>query len=356
MGKQMWRLLAGTLDFLVVPGFGAPGYRARRRSWSDPALSVDLSGRAFVVTGANAGLGRAMCSALLQRGGAVHMVCRDRGRGEEARAALARETGNDNLHLHLADMAELGSVRALAEELGSLLPGGLHGLIHNAGVLLHAREETSEGHERTFATHVAGPFLLTRALAPALERARPSRVVFVSSGGMYTAKLDPAALEHGPSPYDGMRAYAQAKRAQVVLARHLSKRLAPLGVVVAAMHPGWAKTGGVKRALPRFHRLLRPLLRDPAQGADTAVWLVAAEEAADAGGRFYFDRRARREHIPLSRTRTTPAVEEALVALCERVVEDELTSFQFLGAVSDSRFLGKASDKPTKNSNETVIP
>ena len=90
-------------------------------------------------------------------------------------------------------------------------------------------------------------------------------------------------------------------------------------LVISAMHPGWADTRGVREALPRFHRLTRWFLRDAAQGADTAVWLAAAEAAADAGGKLFLDRAPRAEHVPLAMTQTPEDDVDALWALCERL-------------------------------------
>jgi hypothetical protein len=67
------------------------------------------------------------------------------------------------------------------------------------------------------------------------------------------------------------------------------------------MHPGWARTEGVKTSLPLFNRVMRPLLRTPEQGADTIVWLAAAEEPGLSNGRFWFDR----EVVPTHLTRST---------------------------------------------------
>jgi hypothetical protein len=157
-----------------------------------------------------------------------------------------------------------------------------------------------------------GPHLLTRLLRPALERAPAARVVWVSSGGMYTRRLrlDDVGWARR-SPYDGVAAYAETKRAQVVLAELWAERLRRTNVAVNAMHPGWADTGGVATSLPRFHRLTRPLLRTPAEGADTIVWLAAAERAHDARGRFFFDREPRATHW-LPGTRESEADRRAL--------------------------------------------
>ena len=76
------------------------------------------------------------------------------------------------------------------------------------------------------------------------------------------------------------------------------------------MHPGWVRTGGLDEALPRFARLARPLLRDPQQGADTAVWLLAAPEAPSGPSGFWHDRQPRPLHR-LPRTRETESERRA---------------------------------------------
>ena len=156
----------------------------------------------------------------------------------------------------------------------------VHVLVHNAGVLPRERRETEEGVELTFATNVLGPHLLTRLLRERLIASAPARVLFVSSGGMYTRRLDVDDLQSRRGTYDGRVAYARTKRAEVVLAERWAAELAGTGVVVHAMHPGWADTPGIKTSLPGFQRIMRPLLRTPEQGADTIVWLAAAEEPA----------------------------------------------------------------------------
>ena len=99
-------------------------------------------------------------------------------------------------------------------------------------------------------------------------------MVFVSSGGMYSSPLvvDDLEYRHG---YNGVRAYARTKKMQVVLADSWARRLAGSDVRVESMHPGWVDTPGVAEYLPRFRVITKPLLRDVADGADTAVWLVA---------------------------------------------------------------------------------
>jgi dehydrogenase/reductase SDR family protein 12 len=278
-------LLDTVLDATVLHSFDASGFLRHARSFRPADLAVDLHGANVVVTGANAGIGWALCEAVAARGATVWMVCRDPARGAAARdrlAALARVPPR----LCIADMGEMAQVRALADSL----PERIHALVHNAGSLDPTLRRTREGHEVTFATHVLGPHLLTRRVG-----SRCARIVFMSSGGMYSVGLDLAALVEPREPFDGVRAYALAKRAQVAMLARWAERLPE--AAVHAMHPGWAATPGVARALPRFDRWMSGRLRTAAQGADTAVWLCVAEAPGRSTGGFWFDRQQVATHL-----------------------------------------------------------
>lgn len=294
-------------------GYTRLGYRVRNWLWSDADLDVDLSGRRFLITGANSGLGFATTMALAERGAAIEMVCRSEERGREAVARVKASVSGADLSLRRCDVSDLASVARLCDALGDT---ELDGLINNAGVLLDRCETSPQGHELAFATNVLGGFLLTRRLQGAL-RARGGRVIHVSSGGMYSQRLDLAMLQRKGSdqPYDGVAQYAQTKRAQVVLNEYWAERLAP-EVQSHAMHPGWAATPGVARSLPRFDRVVGRLLRTSEQGADTIVWLAIRPADTLETGRFWFDRRPRRTHL-LPGTRATPADRDGLWTLCE---------------------------------------
>jgi NAD(P)-dependent dehydrogenase (short-subunit alcohol dehydrogenase family) len=206
----------------------------------------------------------------------------------------------------------MASVRELAARLRAGDP--LHAVVHNAGVMLHERTETDEGNEATLATHVLGPHLLSRLLSPT-----PARTIWVSSGGMYAQKLDLSDPQF-TQDYNGTTAYAKTKRMQVVLAQEWAQRLRGEGVV-HAMHPGWVATPGLTDGLATFARLTKPILRPPAQGADTIVWLAAADEPAASTGRFWQDRRPRPTHY-LSKTRESTEDRARLWDLCERLTAD----------------------------------
>lgn len=318
--SQLWRGISKLYDALVVPSFGAPGYEANARLWTEPACPEDLSGRHIVVTGANSGIGLAATLQLARHGATVHMVCRDEARGRQAAEDVARQGATPVLHV--ADMSDFDSV---AQWCNGFLAGSypLDAVVHNAGALVHDRRLTSQNLELTFACHVAGPFLANRLLLPRLSEPDPGgrrkRVVFVSSGGMYTQKLRVAQLARGADAFDGVIAYAQAKRAQVLLAHRYAEAFADLPIAFSSMHPGWVETPGVAASLPTFDRVTHAILRTPAQGADTVVWLAASDAADGARGEFYFDRAPRREHLPLQRTRSSAADVDALWELLERL-------------------------------------
>jgi NAD(P)-dependent dehydrogenase (short-subunit alcohol dehydrogenase family) len=312
-------LASRVLDPTIVLSFDRTGFRRHAVGFDPTDLERDLGGRRAVVTGANSGIGFETALALAERGAEVVLACRNEERGLAARDAIRGRTGNPRVSLERVDLSRLADVRAFAARIGD---GRVDVLVHNAGLLPDERHETEDGLELTFATHVAGPHCLTRALLPALARSDDARVVWVSSGGMYTRRLDLRDPQWRERRYDGVLAYAETKRMQVVLAERWAEEIARGGEArpcVVSMHPGWADTPAVAQSLPLFHRLSEAILRTPEEGADTVVWLaVAPRERIEAGG-FYFDRKRRSAHL-LPWTHESAEDREALWALVESLV------------------------------------
>jgi dehydrogenase/reductase SDR family protein 12 len=323
------RMTDAVAEATVAPSFSRVGIALRRRleEWGDPP---PMKGSTVLVTGATSGIGLATATALASLGAEVHLVGRDPERGAKALAAV--ETAGPGQHqLHLVDLSDPDAVRSLGERLGDTMQH-LDALVHNAGALTRAYQTTASGVERTLATHVLGPYVLTASLAPLLfsspqtedVNAARGTIVTMSSGGMYAQPFDLAALESGPDGYDGVVAYARAKRAQLLLAAGWAGRFAPAGVASYAMHPGWVDTPGLAEGLPRFQSFVRPLLRTPADGADTAVWLAAGGPVAEAraGGRaalmsgFFHDRRLRSDHRFPVRHPSRPGDPARLLSWC----------------------------------------
>src|SRR5687768_2967781 len=102
-------------DWTVVPGYSRLGYALRSRSWADDQPAGGLDGWSVLVTGAGSGIGAAACERLARGGATVHMLVRDRERGERARAEIASRVDTGELVLELCDVSSLASVREFAE-------------------------------------------------------------------------------------------------------------------------------------------------------------------------------------------------------------------------------------------------
>ena len=316
------------LETSVVGSFTriGPALRSRLFRWEPPAAHR-IDGTISVVTGATSGLGLVTATELARLGSRVVLLVRDTERGRAAAGQIAATTGSNDVTVVETDMGDLDSVRRAADAL-RLLPR-IDALVHNAGALSRTRQVSPQGIEQTVAAQLIGPFLLTHLVAAQLRNA-PSRVIFVTSGGMYTEPLRVDSLEMRSDAYDGVTAYARVKRAQVSLVERWAPNLRPLAVTIAAMHPGWADTPGVRTSLPTFGRVVGPLLRTPSEGADTIVWLASAPGAGTPSGSLWLDRRQRSPHR-LSRTRRSDTAAERArlwTFCCERsgITSDELAA------------------------------
>ena len=304
-GQRVDILLANLIDELleitVIGSFSHIGYDVRSRVFEWTAPTADsLAGRTILLTGATSGLGREAANQLAGLGARVVLLGRDEAKLAAVRDDLVRTHGADRFPAVVADMSSLESVHGAVERVVSTEPR-LDVLIDNAGAMFPTRQTSPDGIEATLATMVVGPFVLIAGLQPLLRSTPAARVVSVTSGGQYAQRLDLDDLQSLTPPFDGTRAYARAKRAQVCLMREWSRRIPRGEIAFNAMHPGWADTPGVASALPGFHRVMGPLLRTPAQGADTMIWLAADPRAIGMAGRLVLDRRAR----PFDRIRST---------------------------------------------------
>lgn len=305
--------LDSVLEFTVVASFSRIGFEVRRRLDHWPTDYSRLDGEVAVVTGASSGLGREVATSLAQLGAHVIMIVRDGARGSQVRDDIIARTDNSAVEVLVADLGDLDSVRAVAAQLRQV--GAIHVLVHNAGSLQRTREVGAQGIELTAAVHLIAPYLLTQLITAQLE-AGHARVIWVTSGGMYSQPLEVDALEMCVEDYDGVKAYARVKRAQVSLVDRWAPDMAAKGVTMVAMHPGWADTPGVRRSLPAFRRLMGPLLRSSAQGADTIVWLATDREPLTPGG-LWLDRRSRPIHrLAKTRRSDTPQERERLWRYC----------------------------------------
>ncbi|MEO1087481.1 MAG: SDR family NAD(P)-dependent oxidoreductase, partial [Acidobacteriota bacterium] len=260
----MWNrrgLVDRVLDASIYFSFDRSGFKRHSERFNPADLDRSVEGRRMLVTGANSGLGRAAALRLAHLGAEVWLLCRNEERGRRALEDLKLSSGNSSLRLELVDVSDLSSVEDFCARQRGV---EIDALIHNAGILPSERRLTADGLESTWATNVTGPFLLTWRLASNLRlaaRARgEARVINVTSGGMYTQKMDLDDVNWQRRDFDGVEAYAQTKRAEVILTELWADRFAGKGVQVHSMHPGWADTPAVRESLPRFYRFTKDRL------------------------------------------------------------------------------------------------
>ena len=286
------KLVDIALEATIAPSFTkiGPAVRGRLFDW-EPIRHVP--GRRVVITGANSGIGFAGARLLAIAGASVTVVARNVERGTKAVEELNQIAGAD-VTLEIADLSSLESVEDFANRL---LDAGepIDTLVHNAGALHNPCQESVDGNELTLATHVIGPFKLTEMLRPLLRIGDDPRVVTMASGGLYGQGVSMSDLQT-TREYSGTKAYARAKRAQLLLSSKWDEILIPEGIESYVMHPGWVDTAGVADALPGFGKLVGPLLRSPEEGADTLAWLSTQPTAELGSSGFWLDRARRPEH------------------------------------------------------------
>jgi retinol dehydrogenase 12 len=257
-----------------------------------PPESGDLSGRTFLVTGANTGIGRATVAGLASRGGRVYLACRSADKGRAAAADIAKATGNSGVEFLPLDLGDLASVRACAEQfLARDEP--LHVLINNGGVA-GQRGLTANGFELAFGVNHLGHFALTMALLDRLAASAPARVVTVSSDSHYQATgIDFEAVRRPTASVTGMREYAVSKLGNVLFSQELARRLDGRGVTTYALHPGVVASDIWRRVPWPVRPLIKLRMITPEQGAATSLYCATSAEVANATGRFYDKSRER---------------------------------------------------------------
>jgi NAD(P)-dependent dehydrogenase (short-subunit alcohol dehydrogenase family) len=245
----------------------------------------------ILITGATDGLGRGVAERLAADGATVHLHGRDAKRLAAAAAAIRGSTGNERLITHLADLASLEEVRALAADV-ERSTDRLHVLVNNAGIGSGkpdktTRQESRDGYELRFAVNYLAGFLLTMQLLPLLRRSAPARIVNVASLGQAPLDFDDVMLEEN---YSGGRAYSQSKLAQITFGFELGERLLGEDITVNSLHP--ATYMPTKIVLEEAGHSIDSL----EEGVEATVRLASSPDLELTTGRFFDRQREARPH------------------------------------------------------------
>ena len=251
---------------------------------------ADQSGRTFVVTGGNSGLGFETARELAAHGARVLLTARSAAKGEAAVARLTARQPAAAVEFRLLDLADLDSVRAFAAAIvgdGT----GVDVLINNAGVMYPPRVLTAQGFETQFATNHLGHFALTGLLFDTIRRSRDPRVVTVTSSEHKGGSIHFDDLT-GEKSYTPRSFYQQSKFANVLFGLELDRRVRAAGIDVRSIlaHPGYSATSlqstGPTGLMKQLMKITNPLVAQSAQmGALPELYAAVAPEAES--GRFY---------------------------------------------------------------------
>jgi len=258
---------------------------------SDPG---PLAGRVIFVTGGNSGIGKETAAALAGMGAQVVIAARNPAKAAAAVDELRRRAPGATVeHLPL-DLASFASVRACAESFASRFDH-LDVLVNNAGLTVHKRVLTEDGHETQLQVNHLGHFLLTNLLQEQLAAAPAARVVNVSSTGHTFARdgLDFSDLEWERRRYRGFLVYCATKLANVLFTRELARRWADTKMTANAVHPGWVgsnfgREGDMGFLIGLGMTLGRPFALSSANGARTSVYLASSPDVDGVSGQYFY--------------------------------------------------------------------
>ncbi|MCM3886983.1 SDR family NAD(P)-dependent oxidoreductase [Frankia sp. R82] len=288
--------------------------------------------RTVLITGATDGLGRALAARLATDGATLILHGRDPGKlavlADEL-TALAGPNGRPErgpgVRTVLADLADLAQVRRLAVDVQAATDR-LDVLVSNAGIGSgepdgRTRRTSADGHELRFAVNYLAGFLLTLDLLPLLRATAarsaaapggraPARIVNVASLGQHPLALDDLMLERD---YNGGRAYAQSKLAQIMSGFEFAERVDAAEVTVNSLHP--ATYMPTKMVLLEIGRSVDTLQT----GVEATHRLVTSPALDGVTGRFFDRQRETRANPQAYDGAVRTALWERSLALVDRV-------------------------------------
>jgi NAD(P)-dependent dehydrogenase (short-subunit alcohol dehydrogenase family) len=306
-------------------------------AWTARQLA-EQTGRTFVITGSNSGVGLEAARDLAGRGGHVVLAVRDLEAGERARAAITTGGAKGSAEVRHLDLADLDSVAAFAKGLTEQLDADgrlLNALVCNAGVMGGPLLYTTQGFERQMGTNHLGHAALVSALWPALHSAA-GRVVVVSSIASRGGRLSTSTTRDdlvAPSPYASGKVYSNTKQANLLFAQELHRRVVAAGSPVSAVacHPGVSWTNLFARQMRDEGRgwvvplltLVRPIVFQSAvAGAQPTLRSLdpSTPSGAFVGPKLLNGARGRPELLDVFSTGTDPDVAKHVWQLTEDIL------------------------------------
>ena len=259
--------------------------------------------RTCLITGGNAGIGKAAALQLAARGYLVAIGCRNPERGRKALEDVRRASPEGLGELVVMDMASRDSIRSGAADAVKKL-GAPDAVIHNAADFDISRKVpvmSPDGIETVWATNHLGPVYLTELLLEALKRSGRGRIITVASQGLMLhprLQVNTRDPEYRNRKFSVANAYYQSKLAQVMYTHHLAGELSGSGITVNCV-----RVTNVKIDTDRYPDLSPLMLKlyafksrfaiSPGEMAEVYAWLTDDESLAGVTG-CCFDEKKRR--------------------------------------------------------------
>lgn len=240
-----------------------------------------------IVTGGNAGIGKAIATSLAGMKRHVAIVSRNPEKGEAALRDIRKESGNGSVELVVGNLGTIASTKKLAATLIDRFPDA-SALVNNAGVWMTRRLINEDGLEYSFMVNHLAPFILSNILLPALKRNAPARVVNVNAGLYVFGALDLYKTPYGHD-FSRLRTYMNTKLCNTLFTREFAGIIQGSGVTVNALHPGVIRTnlGDTPGVFGFLLRRMKWVMAPPERGARAPVWLATAPELEGVNGKFF---------------------------------------------------------------------
>ncbi|MBP9113391.1 MAG: SDR family oxidoreductase [Polyangiaceae bacterium] len=282
-----------------------------------------MSKKTMVITGASNGIGLVTAKEVAKSGARTILVCRSKERGEASRESVIAESKNTDVHLFLADLGEMKSIRKVADEILADNEE-IHVLVNNAGAINTEHKRTKEGYELTFAANHLGYYYMTQCLLERLKTSgKPSskaRIVNVASDAHRTGKIDLEDPMFEKKAYSGWVAYSQSKLANILFTLAQSKRVEGTNVTANSLHPGVVYSGFAQNnsgLLKAVYSVFGPLFMiSNEKGAQTQIHLALSPEVEGVTGKYF---QKSKEKLP-RRAAQNAELAEKLWALTESLV------------------------------------
>ena len=261
-------------------------------------FNIDLTGKNYIITGANSGIGFTTAKQLSKQGAHIILACRRVNAGEEAVRQIQHDIPQASVEVMALDLGDLSSVRRFVAGFQSTHEQ-LHGLINNAGIMNTPKTLTEDGFESQIGVNHLGHFLLSHLLLDMLKSTPLARIINVSSclhvqAMGREARIDFEDLHFGNRKYNGWDAYAQSKLANVLHAKKLAQLVEGTDVTAVSLHPGWVRTNLAKHSMPLWFQnfILRPIkgfigLIEPWEGSQTTLHCILDPDVVNHNGAFF---------------------------------------------------------------------